>query len=214
MIDACDKAVDKAASLSSVTAWDLYGAEPIQKRAEAIADGAQRVAAFLHHERRQTKRAHQRAAAREVPRLHFQYADRIEPVRIEAERDDQNLRREGANFLIGRLDRRNHRVAAGAMRERQVEVEALASAAASLRGIAGEERIIIDRIGVDGNRQHVRAIVENLLRAVAVMGVDIEDRDARMTRAQPLRGDRGVVEIAKAGGAVGARMMARGAAER
>jgi hypothetical protein len=58
---------------------------------------------------------------------------------------------------------------------------------------------------VDRDVEHVRVVPEDRLRAVAVVGVPVDDRDAR--RAEPLqrvsRGDRNVVEEAEAHRAVG-----------
>ena len=47
---------------------------------------------------------------------------------------------------------------------------------------------------------------------LAVMGVDVEDRDLGVARAQPLRRDRGVVEIAESRRAIGPRMARRATA--
>ena len=58
------------------------------------------------------------------------------------------------------------------------------------------------------------AFEEDALRAVAVMHVDIEDRDALVLAAQALRGDRGVVQEAEAAGHVGIGVMAGRPAER
>ena len=62
---------------------------------------------------------------------------------------------------------------------------------------------------------HVAALVEDFLRAVAVMVVDIEDGDARRALvAEPLGDDRGVVDVAVAAHEGRAGVMARRAAER
>ena len=54
-------------------------------------------------------------------------------------------------------------------------------------------------VHVDGAREHVGALGEDGLRAVAVVGVDVEQRDRGGERlAQPRGGERGVVEVAGA----------------
>jgi hypothetical protein len=60
-----------------------------------------------------------------------------------------------------------------------------------------KERELLARIAVQRQEQDVAAPVEDRLGAVAVMVVDIEDRDARGALvAQRLSGDRGIVEEA------------------
>ena len=103
----------------------------------------------------------------------------------------------------------------GAPAHRQIDVEALALAFPALVGMAEEIGIFLHRVGVEVHHQHVAAGIEDLLRAVAVMIIDIEDRDpARAIVAQPLRGDRGVVDEAIAAGEAGAGMVARRPAQR
>jgi len=59
------------------------------------------------------------------------------------------------------------------------------------------------------HHQHVRRVIEDRLRAVAVVHVDIEDRRRPARGDDPLRGDRGVVEVAEAAGMSAGRMVAR-----
>ena len=47
---------------------------------------------------------------------------------------------------------------------------------------------------MDRNREHVRTLIEDALRAVAVMHVDIEDRDAFVLQPKLRRRHRAVVE--------------------
>ena len=117
---------------------------------------------------------------------------------VVAERHDQRLGAEFADRLAGTIDGRLHFRAARTRSERQVEIEALARPVAALVVIAGIERIIVRRIGMDRDRQHIVTTIEDLLRAVAVMGIDVEDRDLAEVRAQALRRDRRVVDIAEA----------------
>jgi hypothetical protein len=52
---------------------------------------------------------------------------------------------------------------------------------------------------MDRGKEHVRPVIENRLRAIAVMIVHVEHRDPRHPGvAHRLRGNRGVVEVAEA----------------
>ena len=103
---------------------------------------------------------------------------------------------------------------AGFARQRQVEIVAEAGPFAALAGMAPEERVEAHRIGMDRDGEHVRPCVEDALRAVAVMQVDVEDRDARGGPAQMLGGDGRIVEEAEAAGDIGEGVMAGRTAER
>ena len=89
------------------------------------------------------------------------------------------------------------------LRQRQVEIVAGARADPGLVAEAGEIGIGEARMAVDRDGEHVGAGVEDLLLAVAVVIVDVEDGDAAVAREQ-VGGDRRVVEIAEA--AEGARL--------
>ncbi|CAI8985575.1 hypothetical protein EMIT0P74_80196 [Pseudomonas sp. IT-P74] len=63
--------------------------------------------------------------------------------------------------------------------------------------IAEEERELGFRMTVDRGEQHVAALIENRLGAVAVVVVDVEDRDLFVALIEErLGGDGGVVEVA------------------
>ena len=67
---------------------------------------------------------------------------------------------------------------------------------------------------MDRDGEDVRPLVENALRAVAVMDVDVEDHDALVLQPQMRGGDRAVVEEAEAAGHVAIGVMAGRTAER
>src|SRR3546814_2429626 len=70
-------------------------------------------------------------------------------------------------------------------------------ALAALVGVAPIEGIVGARVGVDRGEEDARIRVEDVLRAVAVVIVDVEDRDRAEAAAVRLaRRDRGVVEVA------------------
>ena len=99
------------------------------------------------------------------------------------------------------------------MRQRQVEVAAQAGTDAALVIIAGEERIVAARVGMNRHGQHIGAGVEHLLGAVAVVRVEVEDRHARVPAAQALGGDRGVVQVTEPRRAIAPRVMSRRTAQ-
>ena len=112
------------------------------------------------------------------------------------------------------VERREEALVARAQGQRQVQVGALAGPCAAFLAMAPEEGVEGGRIGVNRDRQHVAAGPEDALGAVAVMDVDVEDRDPLVAGAQPLGGDRAVVEEAEAAGHVGEGVVARRPAQR
>src|SRR5262249_61941798 len=79
--------------------------------------------------------------------------------------------------------------------QRVVAVEPFAGPFAALVGEAGEIRILVLRMPVQRTEQHVAATVEDLLRAVAMVEIDVEDGDARGPPvAKCLRCDGRIVE--------------------
>ena len=80
--------------------------------------------------------------------------------------------------------------------------------------IPPNERIVGGRIGVDRHREDVLPLVKDALRAVAVVHVDIEDRNALMLQPKVASCHRAVVEEAEAAGHVGIGVVARRTAQR
>jgi hypothetical protein len=76
--------------------------------------------------------------------------------------------------------------------------------------MAEEEGVLGGGVAVQAHIEHVGARLEKGLAAVAVVVVDVEQRDARAAAVeQRLRGQRGVVEEAVAAHEIGAGVMAR-----
>ncbi len=96
----------------------------------------------------------------------------------------------------------------------QVEIEAFALAPARLLRIAPEEGIEALGMGMDRDGEHIGAVIEDRLRAVAVVDVDVEDGGALSGSRQQRRGDGGVVEVAEARRHVGGGVVAGRAAQR
>ncbi len=98
-------------------------------------------------------------------------------------------------------------------RQRQVQVAARTGAGARLVGVTGKVGERLGRIAVQGCIQHVGPVKEDVLSAVAVMEIDIEDRNPRGALvAQVLGGDGGVVQKAVAAVQIPRCMMAGRAA--
>ena len=116
---------------------------------------------------------------------------------IEAERHHQRPRRKRADGFFRLADRLYIVVIPRALRQRNVQIGAEAGAGAALMRISPHERIEEGGIGMDRNGEHVGPFVEDALRAVAVMHVDIEDRDALVLQPKLSRRHRAVVEKAE-----------------
>ena len=132
---------------------------------------------------------------------------------VDAEGYDHAIRRELADGLDRRVEGGCVTRPVGAGREREVPRVALARAPTPLGGEAEEVRIVVGRIGVQRDEEHVVAVVEELLGPVPVMEIDVEDRDARADVGPGLRRDGGVVEVAVARERVGGRVVSRWPAE-
>jgi hypothetical protein len=101
------------------------------------------------------------------------------------------------------------------VRQRQVEVEPLALPLAALVGMAEEIRILHHGVGVDVHHLHVAAAVEDRLRPVAVVIVDVEHADPRRPlQPQPFGRHGGVIDEAVSPREARARMVPGRAAER
>ena len=174
----------------------------------------QRVAALLHDQRRQRQLAVQLADAGVGVRGHGQLGQRVVAVGVPAGRQDQRLRAVRPHRLGELGIGGDEGGIVGAEGQRQVEVGALAGARAGLVRIAGEVGIVGGRVGVHRAVQHVGAVIEDGLRAVAVVRVEIDDGDALKLAPQHLRRDCRVVEVAEARAAVGVGVVPGRAAQR
>ena len=131
---------------------------------------------------------------------------------VEAEREDEGVRAEARHGFQRTVEGAEVGAIVRTRLQRKVDVETLTWSLAPLVGIARLERIVGFGVAVDRDHQDVRAAIEDLLRAVAVMGVDIEDRDAPEAAAQTLRRDCRVVEVAEAACPITACVVAGGPA--
>src|SRR4051812_28321688 len=134
--------------------------------------------------------------------------DRIVAVRVEPERHDHDIARRGRDRLEPAVQRDDIGLVVGAGRERQVQGRAAPLPLAPLVDTTQEERVLALRIGMERDVQDIAPAPEDLLRPVAVVVVDVEDRDPLAGCPDDrLGGDRGVVEEAVAAGHRSARVM-------
>ncbi len=179
------------------------------------ADLRHRVAAFHDEQCGFSERFDQCADLREMLVLQLEVRNWVVLVGVHAEGHDDNIRRIGGNSLDPLLQRV---LVAGPLRapvQRKIDVAAFAFASACLVGEAQHVRIFLVRVAMQRDEQRIAAVVEDLLRAVTVMVVDIENRDAPGAVIQQLlRGDGRVVEEAIAAEMVRRGMVPRRAAER
>ena len=161
--------------------------EGFQERDQIERQCRTQVASFLNDDGRQRELRDGTRRLREAFPGHFEHAERVVLRCIEPERDDQRRGREGADAGESSVERLEKRRVARAVRQRQVQIEAEPGAAAGLLCVPSVEREVVRRVGVNLDRQDFRALVEDALRAVAVMHVDVEDRDTPASlRAQAL----------------------------
>src|SRR6202000_855352 len=83
------------------------------------------------------------------------------------------------------------------LRQRKIDVESESRLTASLSCVPGEVGKRNGGIAVNGYEQHIVPVVEDILRAVSVMKVDVEDGDTLCAAIdRVLRSNRCVVQIA------------------
>ena len=183
--------------------------EPTQHMRHIQPDLLHRIPTLHHEQRRQPEAGELRAHATELRRVELELRNRIAGVGIDAQRNHQRIRRVSRDAPARRIERREPLIVAAARRQRIVLVEACALARARLVRVAEVERVFRLRVAVDGLEQHIGAVVEDGLRAVAVVVVHIEDRHARRAAVEEgLRGDGGIVDEAVAAEEIGAGMVA------
>ena len=139
------------------------------------AENVGEISAFLDEHGRKPEPRDGRADAPESGGGHGETRERIMLRRIETERHDQRAGRKSMDGLFRDAERRDVAVIPGADRQRNIEIGAEAGARAALVRITPDERVVGAWIGVDRNRKHVGLFVEDALRAVAVVDIDIED---------------------------------------
>ena len=98
-------------------------------------------------------------------------------MRVGAEGQDEEFRAPVRNRGQRGVERGRIASPVGAAGQGEVERRAFARAFAALVGMAPVKGIVGARVGVDRGEEDVRIPIEDILRPVAVMIVDIEDRD-------------------------------------
>ena len=154
------------------------------------------------------------AAVGEIVALEQEGTDRVELEGIDAERDDEHVGAVAGDAFQGVIQRGGPFGVPGAARQGVIDVEPVAGALAGFVRVAEKIGEFLARVAVDGHEKHIVAGIEDVLGAVAVVEVDIEDRHpARAAIERALGGDGGIVEEAVAAVLVHGRVMARRPAE-
>ena len=182
---ACDAVVGASPRRVHLTATEAV-AQATQKRDRVRAQRIDRVAALLERNDRVPELRDPRADARVVVGLQREVADRVGVEGVEAERQhERRIGIEGGNGVEAVGQRGEVAVAIGSGGKRKVQVRADAAVTASLGGVPGVVRVDAARIAVEAHVQHVVTVPEDLLRAVAVMEVDVQDRHPRGAAGRP-----------------------------
>src|SRR6185369_11326527 len=130
------------------------------------------------------------------------------------ERHHERTGRKRADGFLRLADRLDVVVIPGVLRKRNVQIGAETGASAALMRISPYIGIEEDGIGMDRNRENVGAFVEDALRAVAMMHVDIEYSDPLVLQLKFSRRDCAVVKKAESAGEIAVGMMTGRPAER
>ena len=167
----------------------------------------------MHDQRRPAERADRGADAREVVGDEFERVVILDRG-VHTERDHEPIGREMSDHGRRAVQGGTVDVPSGSQGEREVVGAANAATGASFGRETREERIFVDRVGMQRDEADVVAVIEDVLGAVAVVIVDVEDRDAGTVVGPGGRGDGGVVQKAVATVGVNSGMMTGGARQR
>ena len=121
-------------------------------------------------------------------------------MRIEPQRDNQCARTIRRNPGKGLFRRRHPGVVAASHGHRQIEIEVPPFAFACLFRATPVKGIVVHRIGMDRDGQNVGTGIEDRLRSIAVMDIDVEHCDTVMDLPETLGCQRRIVQIAEASG--------------
>src|SRR5262249_33130234 len=161
------------------------------------AERAHPVAALLYHEGRIPLLADQVAELLEITRAVRPGAWGVAACGIEARTDNEKSRSEAADAAQSFRNGSTVLIRGDVLGQRNIQIVPGAGANARLVAEAGEIGIGEARVTVDRYGKHIGPDVENLLLAVAVVIVDVENGDPAVA-GQEVGSDRTVVEIAEA----------------
>jgi hypothetical protein len=168
----------------------MAGDQPGEEVADIRAERAHAIAALLHDEGRVTLLADHVPEPLEVAGAIRPGAGRVAAGRVEARADDEVGRAETANAAQGLAKGSAVLLRRDVLRQRKVEIVSGTGADPRLVTKAREIGISEARMSVNGDGQNIRARVEDLLLAVAVVIVDVEDGDAAVA-GEHVGGNRG-----------------------
>ncbi len=106
-----------------------------------------------------------------------EFSQRVFTVAIHSQREHQEARGEIGKQVEGLVERFQVGGIAAAYRQGEVAMIAQPGGISLLIGVTRKVGVFLCRVGVDGKGQHVGAVVEDLLRAVASMIVNVQNGD-------------------------------------
>ena len=172
------------------------------------------VAAFLEEERGQVEGAEVVAEFLEAGEGEVEVADGVVVGGVYAEGDEEGVGFVGFDSGGGVAQGVEPFFFGAVAGQGEVGGEGFAFAGAGFGGVAPEVGVLGVGVGVEGGEEDIAAVVEDVLRAVAVVVVDIKDGDTfHAGEEEMLCGDGSIVEEAEAAAVVGAGVVAGGAAE-
>jgi len=156
----------------------LFRREGLEEGGDAWADGGDVVAAFLDEEGGEVEGAEAAGDFGEGGEGEAEVADGVGVGDVGADGDEEGVGMEVGDFVQGGVEGLEPVGFGGAAREGEVDVEAGAGAIAGLLWVAPEVGVLRVGVSVQGEEEDVRSGVEDVLGAVAVVVVEVEDGEA------------------------------------
>jgi hypothetical protein len=148
-----------------------------QERRQVLAQAFDQIAAFLDQHRRQAQCRDLTSDSGETGCSDAEVGRRVALLGVEPDGDDQRRGLLCGNCVQSLPYRRAERVVSGAWGQWQIQVPAETGTVTRFVGVTSEPGVQTGGIAVDRYVMDVVALIEDLLRAVAVVDVEIEDRD-------------------------------------
>ena len=171
--------------------------QAVEKGEGIFAQGTGAVPTLLDNNRRQAQRANGLAVYPEILGQQSPGAGRIALGGIKPQSDDQKRRIKGLDSVQGLGQRLVIPFTVELFGQRQIQVKSFTLALAQFLFKAGKIGIGKARVTVQGNGEHIGALVKNILLAVAMMVIDIQYGDFAVV-AEILGSNSIVIEIAEA----------------
>ena len=172
------------------------------------------VTAFLDRQRRQAQSIEALPDLGKARGGHGKPAEGIVLMGVETKRDNERRRPIGPYLAERDVQRFEITLHSRPAWQRQVDVVAQPTTGAGLLLAAGVVGVELRGIDMERDGQNIVTVIEDALRVVTMVDIDIDDGDAMPPRPQTLCRDRRVVEEAEPARQFPVGMMAGGTAER